>query len=45
MSLLTGLKASQDEIEDLDKMFKSFDKDNNCTRSLKELKNGRSDRF
>lgn len=40
MSLISGLKASQDEIDDLDKMFKKFDTNHDGTLSLKELKNG-----
>ena len=43
MSLITGLKASQEEIDDLDKMFKKFDKNNDGTLSLKEIKNGMVD--
>jgi len=40
MSLITGLKASQEEIDDLDKMFKKFDKNNDGTLSMKEIKSG-----
>ena len=38
MSLISGLKASQEEIDDLDKMFKKFDKNHDGTLSLIELK-------
>lgn len=37
MSLISGLKASQEEIDDLDKMFKKFDKNHDGTLSLEEL--------
>lgn len=40
MSLITGLKASQEEIDDLDIMFKKIDKNNDGTLSLSELKEG-----
>lgn len=43
MSLISGLKASQEEIDDLDNMFKKFDKNHDGTLSLKELKDGMSD--
>jgi Ca2+-binding EF-hand superfamily protein len=34
MSLISGLKASQEEIDDLDNMFKKFDKNHDGTLSL-----------
>jgi calcium-dependent protein kinase len=40
MSLITGLKASQEEIDDLDIMFKKLDKNHDGTLSLAELKEG-----
>jgi Ca2+-binding EF-hand superfamily protein len=43
MSLISGLKASQEEIDDLDNMFKKFDKNHDGTLSLKELKDGMAD--
>jgi len=37
MSLISGLMTTQQELTNLDKMFKDMDKDNSGTLSLQEL--------